>query len=154
MFFDWHRPVENPGEMLYFCRFFVIQSESHQNAWKFGALFNICNVNKQWAKCLQKGKLPESFHWWGPRWSSKRSFTLHSTTWRGCQPEKILSNSVAVKALNNAFLVVRRPTNAPFIKLEKFKIYTKIHINIAPMFFGLWPSSGSMYCTWLKLDLC
>jgi len=29
----------------------------------------------------------------------------------------------------------------------------KIHINIAPTYFGLQPSSGSLHWTWLKLHL-
>jgi len=37
---------------------------------------------------------------------------------------------------------------------EMFKIYIKIHTNIAPTCFGLRPSSGSWYWTWLKLYLC
>jgi hypothetical protein len=37
------------------------------------------------------------------------------------------------------------------LNLEKFKIYIKIHINIAPTCFGLRPSSGSLYWAWLKL---
>jgi len=40
------------------------------------------------------------------------------------------------------------------LNLEKFKIYIKTHINIPPTCFGLRPSSGSLYCTWLKLHLC
>jgi len=48
------------------------------------------------------------------------------------------------------FYIVHSPTNALFIKLEKsFKIYIKIHTNIAPTCFGLRPSSGSLYWTWL-----
>jgi hypothetical protein len=37
------------------------------------------------------------------------------------------------------------------LNLERFKIYTRIHTNIAPTCFGLQPSSGSLYCAWLKL---
>jgi len=40
------------------------------------------------------------------------------------------------------------------LNFEKFKIYIKIHTNIAPTYFGLRPSSGSLYWTWLKLYLC
>jgi len=40
------------------------------------------------------------------------------------------------------------------LKLEKFKIYIKIHTNIAPTCFGLRRSSGSLYWTWLRLYLC
>ena len=40
------------------------------------------------------------------------------------------------------------------LNLEKFKIYIKIHTNIALTCFGLRPSSGSLYWTWLKLYLC
>jgi len=29
------------------------------------------------------------------------------------------------------------------LNFKKFKIYIKIHTNIAPTCFGLWPSSGS-----------
>jgi hypothetical protein len=31
------------------------------------------------------------------------------------------------------------------LNLEKFKIYIKINTNIAPTYFGLRPSSGSLY---------
>ena len=42
-----------------------------------------------------------------------------------------------------------------FFYFKKYiKIYTKIHINIAPTCFGLLPSSGSLHWTWLKLYLC
>jgi hypothetical protein len=39
------------------------------------------------------------------------------------------------------------------LKLERFKIYTKIHTNIAPIYtyLGFRPSSGSLYWAWLKL---
>ena len=37
------------------------------------------------------------------------------------------------------------------LNLEKFEIYIKIHINIAPTCFGLPPSSGSLYRAWIKL---
>ena len=40
------------------------------------------------------------------------------------------------------------------LNLEKFKIYIKIHIIIAPTCFCLRPSSGSLYRDWLKLYLC
>jgi hypothetical protein len=43
-------------------------------------------------------------------------------------------------------ITVHSPTHALFIKfsfLEKFKIYIRIHMNIAPTCFGLRPSSGS-----------
>ena len=36
----------------------------------------------------------------------------------------------------------------------RVKVYIKIHINIAPTYFGLRPSSGSLHWTWLKLHLC
>ena len=36
---------------------------------------------------------------------------------------------------------------------KSFKIYIKIRINIAPKCFGLRPSSGSFYCTLLKLQV-
>jgi len=49
---------------------------------------------------------------------------------------------------------VHSPTNALFIKLVNFKIYIKIHTNIAPKYFGLRPSSGSLHWTGLKLYLC
>jgi hypothetical protein len=35
------------------------------------------------------------------------------------------------------------------LNLERFKIYTRIHINIASTCFGLRPTSGSWYCAWL-----
>jgi len=35
------------------------------------------------------------------------------------------------------------------LNLEKFKIYIKIDLNIAPTCFGLRPSSGSLYSAWL-----
>jgi hypothetical protein len=38
------------------------------------------------------------------------------------------------------------------LSLEMFKIYTRIHTNIAPTCFGLRPSSGSLY--WARLKLC
>jgi hypothetical protein len=31
------------------------------------------------------------------------------------------------------------------LNLERFKLYTRIHINFAPTCFGLRPSSGSLY---------
>jgi hypothetical protein len=34
------------------------------------------------------------------------------------------------------------------LNLEKFKIYIKIHIKVAPSCFGLRPSSGSLYWAW------
>jgi hypothetical protein len=37
------------------------------------------------------------------------------------------------------------------LNFERFKIYTRIHTNIAPTYFGLRPSSGSLHCAWLKL---
>jgi hypothetical protein len=37
------------------------------------------------------------------------------------------------------------PTNALFIKLGRFKLYTIIHMNFAPTCFGLRRSSGSLY---------
>jgi len=37
------------------------------------------------------------------------------------------------------------------LNLEKFKIYVKLHVNIAPKYFGLRRSSGSLYRAWLKL---
>jgi hypothetical protein len=40
---------------------------------------------------------------------------------------------------------VHAPTNARLLNMEEFKIYIKIHINIAPTCFGLRPSSGSWY---------
>jgi len=40
------------------------------------------------------------------------------------------------------------------LDVEKFKIFIKIHINIAPTCFGLRPSSGSLYRAWLKLYFC
>jgi len=40
------------------------------------------------------------------------------------------------------------------LNLEKFKIYIQIHTNIAPTCFGLRPSSGGLYWTWLMLYLC
>ena len=44
--------------------------------------------------------------------------------------------------------IVHSPTNAILLNLEKFKIYIKRHINIAPTCFGLQPSSGSLYKAW------
>ena len=38
-----------------------------------------------------------------------------------------------------------------FLNFEKFKIYIKIHINIALTCFGLQPSSGRLFRAWLKL---
>jgi len=49
---------------------------------------------------------------------------------------------------------VHSPTNALFYFKEHIKLYIKIHINIAPTCFGLWPSTGSLHWTWLKLYLC
>jgi hypothetical protein len=51
------------------------------------------------------------------------------------------------------FHTVHSPTNALLLNLEEFKIYIKIHINIAPTYFGLRPSSRSLYWAWLKLIL-
>ena len=48
---------------------------------------------------------------------------------------------------------IHSPTNALF-NLKNIKIYIKIHKNIAPICFGLRPSSGSLHWTWLKLCLC
>jgi hypothetical protein len=45
------------------------------------------------------------------------------------------------------------PTNALFIKLGRFQLYTRIHINFAPTCFALRPSSGSLYWSWVKLCL-
>jgi len=44
--------------------------------------------------------------------------------------------------------IVHSPTYALLLKLEKFKIYIKRHINIAPTSFVLRPSSGSLYRVW------
>jgi len=44
--------------------------------------------------------------------------------------------------------------NALLLNSEKFKIYIKIHINIAATCFGLRPSSGNLYRAWLKLYFC
>jgi predicted P-loop ATPase len=40
---------------------------------------------------------------------------------------------------------IHSPKNALLVNLEEFKIYKKIHINIAPTCFGLQPPSGSLY---------
>jgi len=45
--------------------------------------------------------------------------------------------------------IVHSPTYALLLNLEKFKIYIKSHINIAPTCFGLRSSSGSLYRAWL-----
>jgi hypothetical protein len=37
------------------------------------------------------------------------------------------------------------------LNLGRFKMYPRIHTNIAPTCFGLRPSSGSLYFAWLKL---
>ena len=50
--------------------------------------------------------------------------------------------------------IVHSPTYALLLNLEKFNIYIKRYINIAPTYFGLRPSSGSLYRPWLKLYLC
>ena len=39
------------------------------------------------------------------------------------------------------------------LNLEEFKIYTKIHTNIAPTCFGLRPSSGSLQLNLAKVIL-
>jgi hypothetical protein len=46
---------------------------------------------------------------------------------------------------NFDFYTVHSATYALLLNLEEFKIYIKVHINIAPTFFGLRPSSGSLY---------
>jgi len=38
-----------------------------------------------------------------------------------------------------------------FILKKHIKIYMKMHIYIAPTFYGLRPSSRSLHWTWLKL---
>jgi hypothetical protein len=40
---------------------------------------------------------------------------------------------------------VHSPTNALLLNLEKFKIYIKIHINVAPTCLSPRPSSGRLY---------
>jgi len=40
------------------------------------------------------------------------------------------------------------------LNLEQFKIYIKIHTNIAPTCFGLRSPSGNLRWTWLKIYLC
>ena len=55
---------------------------------------------------------------------------------------------------NGGLYIVHSPTNALFIKLGKVQIYVKIHIIIAPTYFGLRPSSGNLYRAWLKLHFC
>ena len=52
------------------------------------------------------------------------------------------------------FIYYSSPTYALLLNLEKFKIYIKRRINIAPTCFGLRPSSGSLYRAWLKLYFC
>jgi len=56
--------------------------------------------------------------------------------------------------MHSAICIVHSSTNTHLLNLEKFKIYIKIHTNIAPTYFGLRPSSGSLHWTWLKLYLC
>ena len=48
---------------------------------------------------------------------------------------------------------VHSQTNVLFYFKKHIKIYIKIHIYVAPTCFGLQPSSGSLYWTWLKLYL-
>ena len=57
------------------------------------------------------------------------------------------------RALSNLYIIHSR-TKAPFIKPGKDYIYIKIRIIIAPTYFGLRPSSGSLYRAWLTLHVC
>ena len=57
------------------------------------------------------------------------------------------------RALWNLY-IVHLPTIALFIKLGEVYLYTRIHIVIAPTYFGLRPSSWSLYRAWLKLYFC
>jgi hypothetical protein len=43
------------------------------------------------------------------------------------------------------------PTDALYISLEKVKIYIKTYIKIAPTYFGLRPSSGSLHMSLAKV---
>jgi hypothetical protein len=45
--------------------------------------------------------------------------------------------------VHSGIYTVHSPTNALLFNLEEFKMYIKIHINIAATCFGLRPSSGS-----------
>lgn len=49
----------------------------------------------------------------GQRWFSKHRFTRRSTTWRGCYPESILLNLVALRALNTT-------SQKMFLKVGKY----------------------------------
>jgi len=51
--------------------------------------------------------------------------------------------------VHSEIYIFRSPTNALFIKLGKIKIYIKIHKHVAATRYGIWPSSGSFYWTWL-----
>ena len=48
-------------------------------------------------------------------------------------------------------LKFKKKSGAKWLNLERFKIYIKTHITIAPTCFDLRPSSGSLYRAWLKL---
>ena len=94
---------------------------------------------------------------------SNNTQLLNGTAWKFTIPsfiqigQEILdvpaeNNVCPKKSMNVRELdIVRSQTNSILLNLEKFKIYIKIHINIAPTCFGLPPSSGSLYRAWLKL---
>ena len=83
---------------------------------------------------------------------SKRTWRQRSTNYRCRKWTKVRVLSLH-RALWNLY-IVHPPTNALLLNLEKFKIYIKININIAPTCFGLRLTSGNLYKAWLKLYLC
>ena len=64
-----------------------------------------------------------------------------------------LKNCLILKKLLGRCRVHSQTTALSYFK-RPIKIYIKMHLNIAPTFFGLRPSSGSLHWTWLKLYLC
>jgi hypothetical protein len=62
-------------------------------------------------------------------------------------------NNFKCCTVHSDIYTVHTPTNAILLNLEEFKIYFKIHINIAPTCFGLRPSSGSLNWSLAKVIL-
>ena len=75
---------------------------------------------------------------------SKCSLTIHSPLFEN-------HNHSRIKLVLHT---VHSPKIHYLLDSKKFKIYIKIHTNIASTCFGLRPSSGSLHWTWLKLYLC
>jgi len=115
-----------------------------------------------WGECGQTTKLPINLHI-VQRLNCVQCFALHflrvyafavtlcrnfrSSTYAGSTTEQQSDILSSHRALWNLY-IVHSPTNAFLLNLEKFKIYIKIHINIAPTCFGL--RQGNLYRAWLK----